>query len=460
MSVTREQILVETIFRTVNDKAAMKIIDDLNERGSTIQNVYRQAGRVVVESSDRMGAGLELVTRSSYGLKGSLKDVAVETRAVRQEFDMSMLTWMFAGMIVQRTGESIARSTVSTFMKISEGASEAGRNLTQLSAEFTYLKFEIGRAIGEALGPLLPVLIPIIRAMADFAQKNPGVVFSTVFGAIALGMAAFTVANVKMVLDVLKGMDSFSGENLSKTLDKFGKGVAIGFGLVEAVDAFQDVNAGDYWSALGSALTSGGMFMLASDNKKTMKNGSVLVLAGVGLQMASEIDGDVSQIGQALQDHAAAIAVAAGMRWGLKAGVFTFIIAWSIEPLTDVLKRGYAAARANLPQDELGRTSRPVIPGPAFFPALNVDRPQMIGAGGAGGGEVNITTIQNQTIAVQQVADATDIGTLMKEKQKSGSTSRRKRGITAADRARDYMSGRIVPNAGGGYTRTGGVRLN
>lgn len=142
---------------------------------------------------------LDQLQLKSYRLGASVRSAADSFK----KFDMSALSIMFTGMLIQRTFQKILTSTVDTFSKISQGSTVAGQAITALGAEFTYLKFEVGRAIGEALAPLMAMLVPIIRAVADWIQKNPRLTAAIVLLGFALGTLLVIGGNAYLFLQGL-----------------------------------------------------------------------------------------------------------------------------------------------------------------------------------------------------------------------------------------------------------------
>lgn len=442
---TREEVFVDVIYREKGQQKVAESFKKLTDGGMRFEKAVTKGNQATASFSENVGGGLKRVETYSVGATGKMKLLSRSIEDVRQKFNFNNLTLLFAGMVVQRVAENIARSTTATFMKISEGAGEAGRNIMQLGAEFTYLKFEVGRAIGEALTPLLPVLIPLIRSLADFAQKNPTAVFTAVFGAITIGLGMMVKAQVGMFMDMLKSMGDLSGKNFSGAtgfLDKLTKGAGVGFGIIEAVNAFQSLKAEEYWSALGSALTSTGLFTLASGNKKMANGGTVLAFAGIALQIADDIDGDPAQIGKKLQDHLIEVAVVAGMRWGFRAGVFTLIAGYSFEPIGSLLNKGMDALKGavnsggQFVQTAVGGLT-PIMPGLGSGISAT---PTTSAAFGGGQGvyvdesgkiaiqnyNVNVTTVQ-EAANVQSTTDAvkrqTGSGTTKASLSKAGQSS-------------------------------------
>lgn len=303
---TREEVFVDIIYREKNSAAVAKSFKDLAAQGLTFEKAVTKGNKATADFSQNIGGGLKQVQTWGKGAAGQLELLGTRIEDVRQKFNFNNLTLLFAGMVVQRTAETIAKSTMDTFMKISQGSSEAGRALMQFSAEWTYLKFEIGRAIGEALQPLLPLLIPIMRTMAEFAQRNPTAVFTAVFGAIALGLAAMTVAQVGMVVDMFKGMGDAAGKNYSGAtnfIDKLSNftGGAIGLSFVfSGIEEFAQGN--ELQGAIETAL--GGTFLVGANAKSAGLRNQTGYIA-LGLIALKFVTDDDLTLGERVQTYLA-----------------------------------------------------------------------------------------------------------------------------------------------------------
>ncbi len=138
------------------------------------------------------------------------------------QFNLSM---MFMGMQIQRVFDTIAKSSINTFMKISAGATPASKAIAGMGANFEFLKYTIGDALGTALMPLLPIITGLIEGIADFIQQNPEFAAGLLTAGFAAGTLMMTLGQVGLFLGGLKMM---LGAGLS---DKF---IALGASFAEA----------------------------------------------------------------------------------------------------------------------------------------------------------------------------------------------------------------------------------
>lgn len=140
--------------------------------------------------------------------------VVKTTKAIKRQqsqFQMWALSFLFAGMQIKRTAEMITRASVGTFMKITQGQTEAGRSIIGLAANFKFLQFQIGEAIGKALKPLMPMLVGIIRWIADFTSKHPKLVAGFIGFIFVAGTALFIIGQLVMFISALGSAEFVAG---------------------------------------------------------------------------------------------------------------------------------------------------------------------------------------------------------------------------------------------------------
>jgi hypothetical protein len=179
MGTTKENIVVQFITKGVRRyKKDMKGMEDNSEE--LTKNINRLGS-----SGAKMGRRFAIAHRLMRG------------------FRMEFLGIMFGGMLLMRTFQGIMRSAVQTFMKISEGATPAGRAITALSAEMAFLKFTIGRVLGEALLPLLPKIIAIINKFREWVSAHPKLVARLLMVGFVLGIMLFFLGSMALLLSSL-----------------------------------------------------------------------------------------------------------------------------------------------------------------------------------------------------------------------------------------------------------------
>ena len=118
-------------------------------------------------------------------------------------FSMEFLGILFFGMQIQMMFSNLAKSTVSSFMKISEGSTSSGQAINALNASWELLGFTIGSAVATALEMVLPIVLPIIEAVSDWVQQNEKLVGWIVIAGIALGAFMFIVGSLSIGLEAV-----------------------------------------------------------------------------------------------------------------------------------------------------------------------------------------------------------------------------------------------------------------
>jgi len=238
--------------------------------------------------SPQTAADFETFNKQLYQTPKNLRKTGLGLKAYRGQFKMYLLSIMFFGMQIQRIFSRIVKTTLMTYMKISEGTTQAGQGINMLQAAFTTLKYVVGEAISSALEPLLPLIMNLMMGMIDWVEKNQkltgwlvgiglaigGILFGTAqFGLGMLGLKAlvidiapkFTIwgKSIATFLGKSKGINDLVGtlgKNL-KLLKNIG-GVLIGIGVViwGAKTLINAIKNSDVWGMVkGSLITALGI---------------------------------------------------------------------------------------------------------------------------------------------------------------------------------------------------------
>lgn len=230
MAITREQISVELrLLSTEFSKGLKKINKDLSKTnfGKFSKNFKKGFDNIEVG----MGGTLNQVGK----LKGATQRLGQQfgtATKMMQGFRMEFLGIMFGGMLIQRIFQGLIRSAKETFMKISEGATPAGKAITALSAEMTFLRFTVGRVLGEALLPMLPAIIEIVRNIKAWVNENPKLASGLLLAGFLLGLLLFTVGSLTLLISSLTNLFTVGlGGAMAKAL---GGGV-LGFAKLFAI---------------------------------------------------------------------------------------------------------------------------------------------------------------------------------------------------------------------------------
>ena len=104
-----------------------------------------------------------------------------------RRFQFHYLSILFFGMAIQRTFQGIARSATQTYLKMTEGQTQAGQALLGLSAGFSFLSFTVGEALGRFLEPFIPTILNIIEGLSDWISQNDELVGGLIIAGLAIG---------------------------------------------------------------------------------------------------------------------------------------------------------------------------------------------------------------------------------------------------------------------------------
>lgn len=107
------------------------------------------------------------------GFNSKLSNLQKKTKALQGAMFGMGLSFLFTGMAIKRVMDGIRRSSMDTFMKITQGQTEAGVAMGTLRANFEYLKYTVGQAISQALMPLIPKIVKIITVVRDWISDHP-----------------------------------------------------------------------------------------------------------------------------------------------------------------------------------------------------------------------------------------------------------------------------------------------
>jgi len=156
--------------------------------------------KVMVDTTNTM----KQITTSSRSIKDGFANVSKSVKILHGnfvEFRGELLTFLFAGMSIDRVFTRIQRSAVKMFQEVIATSSGAISNISMLSANFDYLRFTIGNAINQALGPLMPYIIDLIRFFAELIERNPGKVFWGIIAAITAGKLLSLLGQVGLFIN-------------------------------------------------------------------------------------------------------------------------------------------------------------------------------------------------------------------------------------------------------------------
>jgi hypothetical protein len=242
----------------------------------------------ITRSTEMMTKGSKQFITTTEHINGAVTKTTSELSDARQQFKMYYLSMMFGGWQIQRAMGGIYKSSIDTFMKITEGQTAAGMAVTGLAAAWTYLQFSVGNAIAGAMIPLLDIMIPLIESFADFAQTHPDLIFTAIVGALTAGTVIAAFASWKLFIDGWRAFtlssdakDFFkSGGALEKLQKLAGVGMIISasFQIAENIFSGKAIDITKFLGALMKAV--GGMAMILIPGPKGWAIGITMYILG------------------------------------------------------------------------------------------------------------------------------------------------------------------------------------
>ena len=264
-----------------------------------IQAEYTKMGRTVggklLDNTQRWNLAQQKV-------KKSISDTNAIAKKGKVQFAGWALSIMFFGMALQQLFNTIWKTGKTTFQDVMHSVEDTVTGFDMLEGSMKYMGF----TIGEAIEPLALMLVPFIDKISEIVQKNPEMVASITAWGTALG-AIFTFGGMGVLaingfveLGTKVGLIDTELLNLSKSANwtKLGDSatkamgaIAIGFAIGDAVDSFKDFKDGKWVDGLlnagASALQGIGGMMLLKSGKGSLKKGSLMIVAGIAMDSAS-----------------------------------------------------------------------------------------------------------------------------------------------------------------------------
>jgi len=283
---------ITTSFKKTNSK----VIDEENKFYKELQNTkkFNQKEDMKYETWKQ-----NVVKSDIDNIKRQANETTNNLKKMRHAALFSGLGFLFMGMSIKNSMQSIMRSSFATFKKIDQGQSEAAVGTAALTAEFEYLKYSVGKAISEALLPMLPTILSLVRSFSNLVKDNPTAVFATIIGLFAAGTTMMAIGQLSTFVSGMSTLgDLFSGTKLDngKTkLDSVAAGaqklagigaivLSVKFAIDAAEDLFDEKWASGFVKAIGAAFTAYGGIRLLQGKK----GGLPLILIGVGFEWLGE----------------------------------------------------------------------------------------------------------------------------------------------------------------------------
>jgi hypothetical protein len=156
----------------------------------------------IVEVLDKASKPLKRIvqehTRTLDKNNQVMKQQTKTVTGLTERFKMHYLSVLFFGMAIQRIFQGIMRSATQTYLKITEGTTEASQAIIGLQSGIQLLQFAIGEALGSTLIPLLPMLMGIIEGVLDFISQNKELVSWLLIAGLAFGSFLMWTGIIKL----------------------------------------------------------------------------------------------------------------------------------------------------------------------------------------------------------------------------------------------------------------------
>lgn len=190
------------------------------------------------------------------------KAIAREEKNVQRQRTADLMSFgfsaLFTAMAVKRALMDLAKSSMTSYNKLTANTDLANNATNRLGMAMDYLRYTVGSALSAAFEALMPVILPIIDSLTDWIERNEelagnlivwGIVLFSIIG--ILGQFALAILMIMPAHRLLTGL-SFTPW-ITKLLTAFGIGeagilafknalgkvVAIGLTLIASIIAFK-----------------------------------------------------------------------------------------------------------------------------------------------------------------------------------------------------------------------------
>lgn len=246
---------------------------ELNKIGAVMNN----NGKIIDQSTKKYLKQSEVIRKLGQihykKLNEQQEMAAKKAKILKNRFDMNTLSWVFAGMALQRLGLMAMRFLIPSMDKLEKINSKASKKVMGVAAAFEFLKVSLFETLAST--PLFQEFVEwIVKAaiwVAELTQQNPWLVetaaiiggLATFLGTIAMGVGIFKqLAHLGKLIKNMFGVTGTGGEagtavaGFSKAFNKIGMGLAVGEVAIGLTMMTAAINKGDFGGALGYAIGS------------------------------------------------------------------------------------------------------------------------------------------------------------------------------------------------------------
>jgi archaellum component FlaC len=223
-AVTEElRILIRAIFDSKGVRLARNQLTDIGKSFGHLTDRAEAFSKLFPVISSYQIARLNTEFNSMESQVDKVTNSLGKQRKEFKQFPMELLSIMFFGMLIQRTFTNIARVGVDTFMRVTEGTTEAGHAFNVLNAGVQTLKFAIGEALGTVLMEILPTLLEFITKIIDWVGQNKKLVGWLIIAGIVLGTLMFLIGTIGLGINgIIAAFEKLGGIKISQWIAKSG----------------------------------------------------------------------------------------------------------------------------------------------------------------------------------------------------------------------------------------------
>lgn len=265
--------------------------------GAVLTNLNKQLKTAKKQVQSALGSGKN-ITPALKNYEAIEKNVNRINRAVlpaKKAFAGWALSIMFFGMALKRVFDTIWKSSTKTFKDVMASVDDSTNSFSILDGEMKYLGF----TIGQALEPVAGFLIPIIEVVSDWVTENEDLVaiilsLSGILGTMFLagGMGKLALDGFAELGEKISGVKSkaldlknFDWKSIGNTISKGIGLISIGFAIVAAKDAMDNLKKGKGLSGAIDSLQAGLLAAGGTMLLKGSKAGGYLVAIGFTLDL-------------------------------------------------------------------------------------------------------------------------------------------------------------------------------
>jgi len=239
------------------------MLGELKSKGINVNSQMRQMEELFGKNSDKMKV-------FNSGMADSIK----KTKMLKTRFDMNTLSYLFAGMAMQRIGLGIMRFMIPSMDKLNKMNNASSKKIMGVAAAFEFLKISIFETLMGVpmVQTFIEEIIKIFITMAEFVQEHPkwtvaiagiGIAFATLgIMLMDIGIAKQTkhVFNLAWIaITEFIGKDGKGGK-IGKSMEGFkeGMGIALMFSAgIRTFNALTNEETSSWGTVLMTAIQAG-----------------------------------------------------------------------------------------------------------------------------------------------------------------------------------------------------------